>query len=403
MSAVDELYAEIEKAKPLLQRNPDGSRTGRIGGLNVYAKRTRGKTTWRLSNKGAEIWGSTRGRSLRVEQSEAWRPGKGHGSKLYRAVIGRGRQVASDAQVSPSAQRRYRGLARQGAKVYYGGKRAPPSGRSANGDAYARRNGRAVFVVNPKTKPKGYRRVFKAGLIRPGKRPLLHRIGFLLSTGKSDRKAAIGRYLEGRKAGLGFGPKGKRRRRTGNYTGVYATGVNKSEHDMSDPVTDLYDVIEKAAGRGLMPRGSSGAQRRLGMLARRGAAKPLRGASPRSLSRADRAYRASNYLQDRTRGGFRSKLRGGKGSYQRKGVYKAAADDLYDVIEKAGFQGGTRGALHRMTRGYMRNTKAVTRRSGSGISVGSRAKLGRKKLVRRLDRASDYLYARMDRNDRKKK
>lgn len=165
MSAIGDLYEAIEKAKPLLRRNPDGSRTGRIRGVNVYAKRSGGKTTFRVSNKGAEIWGSTRGRSLKVSQSEAWKPGKGHGSKLYRAVVGRGRKVSSDAQVSPSAQRRYRGLARGGAKVYYSGKRAPPSGRASDGDARGR-NGRAVFVVNPRTKPKGYRRVFhKAAVI----------------------------------------------------------------------------------------------------------------------------------------------------------------------------------------------------------------------------------------------
>lgn len=90
-----------------------------------------------------------------------------------------------------------------------------------------------------------YSAIEKAGLIKPGKPSLMRRIGFLLSTGSNERNYKIGRYLEGRKAGKGYGPKGKRRARTGTYTGVYATGVNKSELSMS-ALDDLDQAIEKA-------------------------------------------------------------------------------------------------------------------------------------------------------------
>ncbi|MCL4715479.1 MAG: hypothetical protein KJZ75_11260 [Hyphomonadaceae bacterium] len=139
----------------------------------------------------------------------------------------------------------------------------------------------------------------KAGLIRSGKPPLHRRIGFLLSTNRNERNYKIGRYLESRKAGKGFGPKGKRRARVGNYSGVYATGVNKSEHVMS-AIELLDDAIEKAR---------AGAQR---------------------------GSRARAYLAHRYRGGK------GPGGQPRKAFYKSAelpmtdaVEELYEAVDKA--------------------------------------------------------------------
>lgn len=176
--------------------------------------------------------------------------------------------------------------------------------------------------------------IAKAGLIKPGKRPLLHRVGFLLSTGKNDRKAAIGRYLESRKRGKGFGPRGRRRARTGTYTGVYATGVNKSESGM-DALQTLDAAIEKAVKfRGQM---MSPAQRRNVALGRS----------------ARHVWRERGLTQVRV-GGEGGKRRGVRG-YQAKttpsrkqreiaarlNIRKSedamtdAVDDLYEAIEKA--------------------------------------------------------------------
>ncbi len=87
-----------------------------------------------------------------------------------------------------------------------------------------------------------YEEIAKAGLIKPGKPSLVKRIGFLASTmsgARGDRNSKIGRYLESRKQGRGYGAPGKRRARKGTYTGVYATGVNKS-------LAALYAEIDKA-------------------------------------------------------------------------------------------------------------------------------------------------------------
>lgn len=182
-----------------------------------------------------------------------------------------------------------------------------------------------------------YTEINKAGLITPGKRPLFQRVGFLLRSGKSDRHARIGRYLEGRKRGLGYGPKGKRRRRTGTYTGVYATGVNKSEIGM-DAIDALYVEIEKAARggprSGMIPYGSRHQYGRAKFFEAR--AKRW-GESKTPL--AQRGSRARAYLANRYRGGKgpRGRVRTGNG-----GIYKSAElpmtdaiDELYDVIEKA--------------------------------------------------------------------
>ncbi len=165
----------------------------------------------------------------------------------------------------------------------------------------------------------------KAGLIKPSKPSLLRRVGFLLSTGRDERKFKIGRYLEGRKAGKGFGPRGKRRARTGTYTGVYATGVNKSEHVM-DAIEALDEVIEKAKGKGLIRGGSSAAAKRIRIVG------------------DGRNGRVKQYLGTRKKFGpvaAGSKGKRFEGYYEaRRGVYKSADEpsalDLLDeAIEKA--------------------------------------------------------------------
>lgn len=171
--------------------------------------------------------------------------------------------------------------------------------------------------------------IAKAGLIKPGKRPLLHRVGFLLSTGKNDRKAAIGRYLESRKRGKGFGPRGRRRARTGTYTGVYATGVNKSEIGM-DAIDTLYAEIEKARGgprSGMIPYGSRhqwGRARFFEARAKRNGEK----LSPR-------AQRAKGYLAQRIRGGKTPKGATRRAFYKSEQAMTEAVDELYTAIEKA--------------------------------------------------------------------
>lgn len=57
------------------------------------------------------------------------------------------------------------------------------------------------------------------GLMRPGKAPLMDRLAFLLSTGRDERNYAIGQYLDTRRTGGRFA---NGRRRTGEYSGVYA-------------------------------------------------------------------------------------------------------------------------------------------------------------------------------------
>lgn len=129
----------------------------------------------------------------------------------------------------------------------------------------------------------------KAGLITPGRRPLHQRIAFLLSTATgSGRRSKIGQYLETRKRGRAI--PGTRKPRRGTYTGVYATGVNKSESVMSDVIDDLYDTIEKA--KGLLPRG--GTPKAYARLAGMRAKKP-------NGAKAGRQGKAMSYLMHRRR------------------------------------------------------------------------------------------------------
>lgn len=236
----------------------------------------------------------------------------------------------------------------------------------------------------------------KAGLIKPGKPSLLRRVGFLLSTVSNERNYKIGRYLEGRKAGKGFGPKGKRRARTGTYTGVYATGVNKSETVM-DAIEALDEAIEKA----LRINGGvkvSPAQRRRIALDRGRFAKPVRdgtqapsrfagvgengrsGVTRRALARVKanpsgenkrhlKTVRANNAFDlDRS-----AKRRGVPSSYKQtmlgglKRVKKStdaptALDVLDEAIEKAG--GMIRGGSKRMAR--VANRHADKKYEGKG-------------------------------------
>lgn len=177
----------------------------------------------------------------------------------------------------------------------------------------------------------------KAGLIKPGKPHIVRRALTLLSTIRNDRKAKVLTYLERRKAGRGFGPKNKRgfytRRRTGTYTGVYATGVNKSESGM-DAIDLLHVEIEKAVSfRGVR---MSPAQRRL-----------VAGAGS-NYKRVWREGGRSNFMQGGRRGkrvsvaghqakttpssvqrGIRARLR------KSEQPMSDVTDDLYDAIEKA--------------------------------------------------------------------
>lgn len=138
--------------------------------------------------------------------------------------------------------------------------------------------------------------IAKAGLIKPGKPHILRRIGFLITTARNERKAKIGRYLESRKRGLGYGPKNKRgrytRRRVGTYTGVYATGVNKSGAAMNIAnAISALSVIEKAKG---LIRG--GSKRTMRAFQRRAAARKLSGKGK------SYAFR-DGYLSTRVKGG----------------------------------------------------------------------------------------------------
>lgn len=249
--------------------------------------------------------------------------------------------------------------------------------------------------------------VVKAGLIKPGKRHILRRIGFLISAGQNPRKHAIGRYLESRKRGKGYGPKGKRRARTGTYTGVYATGINKSGEAM-DAIDALYGEIEKAGrkrmvkppqlkGRtpnssrsGMIPYGSRHQRQRAKFFADR--------ARRNGEELSPRAKRARDYLNTRLRG--RSGPRG-----PRTGVYKSTelpmtdcVDELYTEIEKA--RGLIRGGSRRMERRIGRQLakdpqgpKAAkrfsalstlqNRRKGNALGLGYERGKGYKSLTRR--------------------
>lgn len=72
----------------------------------------------------------------------------------------------------------------------------------------------------PLTEEKG------GGLLRGGKRSLMHRVGFLMRSTSGDAQVAkVGKYLEGRRTGGGFGKFGKagtkRRRVSPGYNSVY--------------------------------------------------------------------------------------------------------------------------------------------------------------------------------------
>jgi hypothetical protein len=206
----------------------------------------------------------------------------------------------------------------------------------------------------------------KAGLIKPGKPSLLRRVGFLLSTFKNDRNAAVGQYLERRKPGRGYGRKNKLgrypRARTGTYTGVYATGVNKSETVM-DAIEALDEAIEKA--RGMIPRGGSSKLAR--RLAQQGAKARAKGGDAKEVKR----FSALGTLDNRRRGkafgvgGYQPGK--GYGSVTRRGVYKStdaptALDVLDEAIEKA--RGLIRGGSKRMAR--VANRHADKKYEGKG-------------------------------------
>lgn len=165
---IDALYAAIEKG---LRRNL----RRQFPGEKIEIWRDRPGKPARFSvgtREGGSVMGSAERGALRIRSSgvPGKMQGKGRGSKLYaglaRAARGSNRSLQSDDQVSAQAQRRYRGLARSGAKVYYGGRRAytDTGNRTPDGKAYTRDN-KPAFVVNPKTKPKGYRRVFKSNAL----------------------------------------------------------------------------------------------------------------------------------------------------------------------------------------------------------------------------------------------
>jgi hypothetical protein len=213
----------------------------------------------------------------------------------------------------------------------------------------------------------------KAGLIKPGKPSLLRRVGFLLSTGSNERNYKVGRYLEGRKAGKGFGPKGKRRARTGTYTGVYATGVNKSETQMS-AIELLDEAIEKAR-KGLIPGGSKKMERRLFNQGAKG-----RYYGPLT---SQRLSRASRYLGQR------------QGRVKKSSDATGGFDLLEKAIEKAKglIVGGSRA-------NYKRAVEATdSARRVRDITAGKSPSLSSKygKLAVRRKRAEDYLRARTKR------
>lgn len=213
----------------------------------------------------------------------------------------------------------------------------------------------------------------KAGLIKPGKPSLLRRVGFLLSTGSNERNYKIGRYLEGRKAGKGFGPKGKRRARTGTYTGVYATGVNKSETVM-DAIEALDEAIEKA---GMVPKGGSARLRRRVMDARK--------------KTYERIYRSDPYSSK----GVRVASARIFPKIRKSNDAPSALDQLDEAIEKARglIVGGSRANYKRAVDATdsARRVRDVT----AGKSPSLSAKYG--KLAVRRKRAEDYLRSRTKR------
>lgn len=191
-----------------------------------------------------------------------------------------------------------------------------------------------------------YDQIRKAGLLRPGKPSLLRRVGFLLSTGSNERNYKVGRYLEGRKRGKRI--PGTKRPRTGRYTNVYATGVNKSESGMA-AIDTLYAEIEKAARSsprsGMIPYGSRhqwGRARFFEARAKRNGEK----LSPR-------AQRAKGYLAQRIRGGKTPKGATRRAFYKSEQAMTEAVGELYTAIEKAkGLmpRGGSRTMLRQISR-----------------------------------------------------
>lgn len=220
--------------------------------------------------------------------------------------------------------------------------------------------------------------IAKAGLIKPGKPSLLRRVGFLLSTGSNERNYKVGRYLEGRKAGKGYGPKGKRRARTGTYTGVYATGVNKSEHVM-DAIDALDEAIEKAKVVGLIRGGS----KRMARVANRHAEKKYDGKSragtPKGQTRADRLKQYAGLRAS----GLRSVRAGHPWSrdtvtwrVKKSSDAPTALDQLDEAIEKA------RALSVKLSPAQRRNavtSRLQTANSAKGLSR-TRGGTGRSKL-----------------------
>lgn len=164
-----------------------------------------------------------------------------------------------------------------------------------------------------------YDAIAKAGLIRPGKPPLLKRVAFLLASGSSDRKYRIGRYLEGRKRGKLI--PGTRRPRRGTYTGVYATGVNKSRG---------FDRFKRTVIH-------------QGRAYKVDAPEPFRTALKQSGDLLEAARMA------------RKKLRKPRKTPVKKEASMDAIEELYEAIEKA--KGLIRGGSKRTMRVFQRRAK----------------------------------------------
>lgn len=175
--SLDGLYEEIAKAESLLPVEKGLKRALRRQFPGEKIKVTRGANGGPAkfmvgSVSRGMVGGEAKRGALQIRNTHVpeEKRGKGVGSKLYsgmaRAARGRNQALQSDDGISPSAQRRYRGLARSGAKVFYGGTRAKVM---ANGPTIPRKdrdwtfNGKPSFVVNPPggKAPKGYRRVFR--------------------------------------------------------------------------------------------------------------------------------------------------------------------------------------------------------------------------------------------------
>lgn len=137
--------------------------------IAVRPARMGGKKTsnWTLNTRdGGRFTGTVDRQAVHIATSLSHNGGNGVGSRIYRGLanVARrgGKLLASDKNVSRSAQRRYRGLAREGHDVFVSrsvrpNKHDPLRRRIADGP---------VFTVKPKgsraSLPRNYRRVFKA-------------------------------------------------------------------------------------------------------------------------------------------------------------------------------------------------------------------------------------------------